>query len=82
MDDFEFMGVFNAANELLEEPTSAFGRHASVGDDVVEQLASGIFENNDNVCGGRYDFVSTIKIRICDKGEALRDTQFYYMGMP
>jgi len=43
MDDFDPMGVFNPRNELLEETTGLRFRQPTVVDDVVEELAPGVF---------------------------------------
>ena len=57
MDDLEAMGVLNSRYQLLEETASLLLRHAAVGYDVVEQLATSIFEDDNDICGCRNDFV-------------------------
>ena len=55
MNNLEFVTVFNAGHDLLEEPTGNWLGHAAVVDDVVEQFATGEFEDNDDVGrGGDY----------------------------
>ena len=58
MNNLEFVAVFDAGHDLLEEPTSHRLSHASIGDDVVEEFTAGKFEDDDNVGGSRDDFVS------------------------
>ena len=58
VDDLEAVRVFDARDDLLEEaPCSLFG-HAAVGDDVVEELATGVFKDEDDVGRGRDHFVA------------------------
>ena len=64
MDDLEAVGVFDARDDLLEEAANAGLRHLAVCDDVVEQLAAGVFENKDDVGRGGYDFVQFDDVRV------------------
>ena len=58
MNNLQFVTVFDAGHDLLEEPTSNWFSHASVRDDVFEQFAAGKFKDDDDVCRGGDDFVS------------------------
>jgi hypothetical protein len=62
VNNLEFVAVFDARHDLLEKPTSDLFIHAAVRDDVFEQFAAGEFEDDDDVCGGGYDFVSGHRI--------------------
>ena len=87
MDDLESVRVLNARDDLLEEAPCALFWHAAVGDDVVEELASGVFEDEDDVgrCGD--DFISVwfanVRYSVNDSaaGKAL-DEQFDDMWVP
>lgn len=58
VDNLQFVAVFDARHDLLEEPTGNCLVHASIRDDVFKQFAAGEFEDDDNVCRGGDDFVS------------------------
>ena len=58
MNDLEFVAIFDAGHDLLEEPTGNRLSHASVRDDVLEQFTAGKFEDDDDVGGSGDDFVS------------------------
>jgi len=68
MNNLELVAVFNAGHDLLEEPTSNLLGHTSVRDDVLEQFATGEFENDDDVGGGRDYFVSGYGIGVSEMG--------------
>ena len=57
MHDLEPVGVFDARDDLLEEAAHAGLGHLSIRNDVVEQLAACVFEHENDVGRGRYDFV-------------------------
>lgn len=57
VDDLEAVGVLDAGDELLEETPRLRLGHAAVGDDVVEELAAGVLEHDDDVCRRRDDLV-------------------------
>lgn len=67
----EMVAVLNAGYELLEEPTRLRFGHAPVRNDIVEEFAACVLEYNDDVCGGRDDFISREKLSFCD----LRDNE-------
>lgn len=50
MDDFETVRVFNTGYELLEKAACLGFWHAAIGNDVVEELSTGIFEDEDDIC--------------------------------
>ena len=58
VDNLEFVAVFDAGHDLLEEPTGNLLRHTSICDDVLEQFATGEFEDDDDVGGGGDHFES------------------------
>jgi hypothetical protein len=58
VNDFESMGVFNAGNDLLEESAGASLGHAAIRDYVVEKLATGVFEDEDDIGWSGNDFIS------------------------
>lgn len=60
MDNLETMGVLNAGNQLLEDAPGLVFRHPAVLDDIVKELAAGVFENKDDVRRGRDDFVPVL----------------------
>ena len=43
------MAVLNSGDELLEEPAGLRLGHSPVRDNVVEELAAGILQNDDDV---------------------------------
>lgn len=49
MDDFETMRVFDARDDLLEEPASFRLLHTSISNDVVEELITSVFEDEDDI---------------------------------
>ena len=58
MDHLEPMAVVYAGYELLEEPPRLWLRHPPICDDVVEQLATSIFQYNDDVRRRRDYFIA------------------------
>jgi hypothetical protein len=52
------VGVFDPGNELLEELAGLRLGHLPTRNDVVEQLPTGVFEHDDDVCGCRYNFIA------------------------
>jgi len=67
MDNLEFVAVFDARHDLLEEPTGNRLSHTSVRDDVFEQLATGEFEDDDDVGGGGDYFVPAYEIGLLER---------------
>lgn len=68
MNNLEFVTVFDTGHDLLKEPTRNRLGHASMGDDVLEQFAACEFKNDDDVGGGRDDFVSGYGINGSESG--------------
>lgn len=66
VDNLEFVAVFDTRHDLLEEPTGDWLGHASVRDDVLKQLATGKFEDDDDVGGGGDYFVSRREIGLSE----------------
>ena len=52
MYDFESMRVFDTGDDLLEELASTGFGHTSIGNDVVEEFASCIFQHEYDICRG------------------------------
>ena len=67
MDNLEFVTIFDAGHDLLEEPAGNGFSHASVRDDVIEQFAAGEFEDDDDVGGGGDYFVSGYGISLSER---------------
>ena len=57
VDDLQMMTILNSRDELLEEPTCLRLGHPPVRNDIVEQLSTGVFKNNDDVGGCGYHLV-------------------------
>lgn len=82
MNNLEFVTVFDARHDLLEEPTSNWFGHASIGDDVFEQFATSEFEDDNDVCWGGDDFVSGQRIsRSEGRGRLEGDGRTYNLMM-
>ena len=65
MDDLALVRVVDAGDYLLEEAPCLGLVHAPVGDDVVEELPSGVFEHDDDVRRRTDDFIPLdVKIRL------------------
>ena len=64
MDDLEFVAVLDAGYELLKESPSAWLGHTTVVDDVVEEFATGVFEDDYDICRSGYDFISNVVVRV------------------
>ena len=62
VDNLKFVAVFDTRHDLLEEPAGNLLGHASVRNDVLKQLATGEFEDDDDVGGGGDYFVSRCEI--------------------
>ena len=58
MDDFKPVRILDAGDDLLEKLASACFGHLAMLYDVVEQLATGVLENKDNVRWGGNNFVA------------------------
>jgi len=50
MDNLEAMRVFDARNELLEEAPCLMFWHTAICHNVIEKLATSIFEDDDDIC--------------------------------
>ena len=57
VDDLQMMTILNPGDELLEESTCLRLGHPPVRNDIVEQLSTGVFENNNDVGGCGYHLV-------------------------
>ena len=66
MNNLELMAVFDAGHDLLEEPAGNWLGHASIRDDVLEQFATGEFEDDYDVGWGGDYFVSGFGIGISE----------------
>jgi hypothetical protein len=64
MNNLELVAVFDAGHDLLEEPTGNWLSHTPVCDDVLEQFATGEFEDDNDVGGGGDHFVSGYEVGI------------------
>ena len=60
MYDFEPVGILDARDDLLEETACHNLGHAAVLNDIVEQFAAGILEDDDDVGSRRDDLVPAI----------------------
>ena len=70
MNNLEFVAVFDTGHDLLEKATGNGLGHASVCDDVLEQFATGEFEDDYDVGGSGDYFVSGYGIGISEcRGE-------------
>lgn len=49
MDDLQPVRILDARNDLLEETTGFGLGHAPMSDDVIEELAAGVFEYEDDI---------------------------------
>ena len=58
VDYLKFVAVFDARHDLLEEAAGNWFGHAPIRNDVFKQFATGEFEDDDDVGGGRDYFVS------------------------
>ena len=67
MDNLEFVAIFDAGHDLLEESAGNWFSHASVRDDVVEQFAAGEFEDDDDVGRGGDYLVSGYGIGLSER---------------
>lgn len=55
--------VFDRTNDLLKEPSCVVFRHLTLFDNVIEQLATRVFNHHDDIGGRRNHFVSSNKKR-------------------
>lgn len=69
MYDLQFVAVLDAGYELLKESSCAWLGHTPVVDDVVEQFATGVFQDDDDICRGGYNFISTRVERVLQRGD-------------
>jgi hypothetical protein len=56
--DLQPVGILDPGDELLEELAGLWLGHLPAGDDIVEELPTGVLEHDDDVCGCRYNFIA------------------------
>lgn len=61
MHDLEPMAIVYAGDELLKEAARFILLHSAVGDDVVEELSSDVFKDDDDVCSSVDDLVPSVE---------------------
>jgi hypothetical protein len=58
VDDLQAVRVLDAGYDLLEETPGFRFRHTTMGNDIVEEFATGVFKNEDDICRCRNYFVT------------------------
>ncbi len=71
MRNLFLVAILNRANDLLKEPPCLVFVHPAPFENIVEQLVSRIFHDQDDFRGRRHDFVELADMRMLENAQVL-----------